>query len=145
LLFLANHDFTDDLNENGKLDAPEEKCAKFVVVDGCAFDWSRGTPIRYTGRELLVTNNTFNGLMAEAVGVYPTGEIAHRNWKPGHLAIRIVDNKIGTAARSVLAIFDLNPTKVDAVRAAPMEEQYTIERNEVTKTPAEVTYVPLRK
>ena len=145
LLFLANHDFTDDLNENGKLDSAEEKCAKYVVIDDCKFNWSRGTPIRYTGRELLVTNNQFNGVMLEPVGVYRTGEIAHRNWPAGHLSLRIVDNKIGTCARGVLNIFDLNPAKVDELRAAPVEAQYTVTGNIVAKSPADVIYTPLRK
>jgi hypothetical protein len=145
LLFLANHDFTDDLNENGKLDADEEKCAKFVVIADCTFDWSKGTPIRYTGRELLVTRSKFNGLMLEAVGVYPTGELAHRNWPAGHLAIRLIDNEIGTCARAVLNLFDLNPEKVTATQIAPVEKQYTLSGNKVTKTPVEVLYTPLRK
>jgi hypothetical protein len=145
LLFLANHDFTDDLNENGKLDADEEKCAKFIAVSGCSFDWKGGTPIRFTGRELLVSGSKFSGIMLEAVGVYPTGEIAHRNWSDGHLAIRLLDNEIGTCARAALNLFDLNLDKVEAVRKAPVEAQYSISGNKIAKTPADVVYTPLRK
>jgi hypothetical protein len=145
LLFLANHDFTDDLNENGKLDADEEKCAKFVVIAGCTFEWSRGTPIRYTGRELLVTSSKFTGLMLETVGVYPTGEVAHRTWPAGHYAIRVVDNEIGTCARAVLNFFEANPEQVERARAAPADAQATVTGNRVAKTPAEILYTPLRK
>jgi hypothetical protein len=145
LLFLANHDFPDDLNENDRLDADEEKCAKFVAIADCTFDWSRGTPIRYTGRELLVTRSKFTGLMTEVVGVYPTGEIAHRAWPAGHYAIRILDNEIGTCARAALNFFEANPEQVERTRAVPSEAQATVTANRVAKSPAEILYTPLRK
>jgi hypothetical protein len=145
LLFLANHDFTDDLNENDRLDADEEKCAKFVAIADCTFDWSRGTPIRYTGRELLVTRSKFTGLMTEVVGVYPTGEIAHRAWPAGHYAIRILDNEIGTCARAAVNFFEANPEQVERTRAVPSEAQATVAGNRVAKSPAEILYTPLRK
>jgi hypothetical protein len=144
LLFLANHDFTDDLDENGKIDPVEEKCAKFVVIAGNTFDWAGGTPIRFTGQNLLVEANTFNGVMLEVVGVYPTGEVAHRTWPAGHLKIRIVGNTVGNCARALLNIFDLNPAKVQLAQEAPLDLQYTVEGNIVAKTPEQVRFTPLR-
>lgn len=145
LLFLANHDFTDDLDENGKIDAPEEKCAKFVVISGCTFNWAGQTPIRFTGRDLLLEGNQFSGLMIEVVGVYPVGEVAHRSWPAGHLKIHLVDNTVGQCARAVLTIFDRDRAAVEQLRQVPVELQYSLENNRVGKTPVDVVYSPLRQ
>jgi hypothetical protein len=56
-----------------------------------------------------------------------------------------IDNEIGTCARAALNLFDTNPAKVEAVRSAPAEAQYTLSGNKITQAPAEVVYTPLRK
>jgi hypothetical protein len=144
LLFLANHDFTDDLDENGKIDPAEEKCAKFLVLDGNKFEGNFSTPIRLTGQNCLVTGYIARGRILELVGVYPVGEIAHRTWAAGELKIRVTDNNVGTCARGLLNLFALNPTKVDEVKKSALDEQYTLQGNQVEKSPAPVVYTPLR-
>ncbi len=144
LLFLANHDFTDDLNENGKIDPPEEKCAKFVVLAGNTFEGNFSTPVRLTGQNCLVTGNIAKGHMLELVGVYPVGEVAHRNWAPGELKIRVEDNTVGVCARALLNIFSLNRAGIEAIQTAPPEMQYTLQNNTVEKTPEQVHYTSMK-
>jgi hypothetical protein len=144
VLFLTNHDFTDDLNENGKIDPFEEKCAKFVVLDGNEFAGDVATPARITGQNCLVTQNIAKGRMLELVGVYPVGEIAHRNWKAGELRMRVTANVVGTCARALLNIFALDTEKVNEIKRSPVENQYTVENNQVEKAPESVRYTPLR-
>jgi len=142
LLFLANHDFTDDLNENGKIDADEEKCAKFLVISGNTFEGNISTPVRITGQNCLIANNIARGRMLELVGVYPTGEIAHRNWAAGELKMRVVDNQMGTCARAVLNVFASAKMKVEDIEATPRDVQCTVTGNAVEKTPAEYLITP---
>ncbi len=144
LLFLANHDFTDDLDENGRIDPPEEKCAKFLVLAGNTFLGDFSAPIRITGQNCLVAGNVAKGRMHELVGVYPVGEIAHRNWKPGELKLRVTGNSAGTCARGLVNIFAATPAKIDEIREAPPDVQYTVEENLVEKSPETVRYTPFK-
>ncbi len=142
LLFLANHDFTDDLNENGKLDPDEEKCAKFLVISGNHFEGNFPTPVRITGQNCLITENVAKGLMLELVGVYPTGEVAHRTWAAGELKMRVLDNQLGTCARAVLNVFASAKMKVEDIEASPPDVQRTVTGNTVVKTPKEYLITP---
>ncbi len=142
LLFLANHDFTDDQNENGKIDPVEEKCAKFLVIAGNRFEGRFSAPIRITGQNCLIAGNAAQGLMLEFVGVYPTGEIAHRNWAAGELKMRVLDNQLGTCARAVLNVFASAKMTVQDIEASPRDVQCTVTGNAVQKTPADYLITP---
>jgi hypothetical protein len=142
LLFLANHDFTDDLNENGRIDPDEEKCAKYLVIAGNTFNGNTPAPMRITGQNFLVTQNIALGVMSEFVGVYPVGEIAHRNWAPGELKIRVLDNQVGTCARALVNVFATAKLPVADIEASPAEVQRTVTGNSVVKAPALYVITP---
>jgi hypothetical protein len=144
-LFLTNHDFTDDRNEDGKIDPREEKCAKFLVLDGNTFHGAFSAPMRITGQNCLVTGNVAKATMLELLGVYPVGEIAHRTWGPGEIQIRVVGNSVGTCARAVVNIFIPTEEKLREVQRFPTEVQYTVEGNTVAKSPELVRYTVQKK
>jgi hypothetical protein len=144
LLFLANHDFTDDRNENGRIDADEEKCAKFLVLSGNTFEGNFSTPIRITGMNCLITGNKAAGRMLELVGVYPTGEIARRTWNYGNLGIRVTDNQAGTCARAVLNVFLQTKDLVREVEQTPAEGRHTLSGNTIEKTPKDVLITAMK-
>lgn len=89
-LFLANDDFTEDINGNGKIDREEERNAKYIVVQGNQFG-SSDIGFAATGENLLVRLNEVRGAV-NRIAKFGTrwASTNHPEWDANGTGIRYV-------------------------------------------------------
>ncbi|MBM4084145.1 MAG: right-handed parallel beta-helix repeat-containing protein [Planctomycetes bacterium] len=139
-LFLTNHDFTDDINENGQMERHEERSAKYIIIYGNTFNGNcPGIPVAMTGDESLVTKNKCTGrALYFAMSCLPRPfAMASRTY--GAMNMKIIGNTVGDCGKAFLRVF-VPKSRLDEIRALPEARQYTIRDNTTGKVPQLVEY-----
>lgn len=130
ILFLTNHDFTDDNNENGKIDREEERSPKYDVIYKNKFTGdTRGSCVAYAGENLLFMGNQISGKVGSVVNNSTGRPWAMASIPYGAYNIRIVGNTLN-AADYWLQV-SISKDLAEKVQALPPAQRYTIEANKV--------------
>src|SRR5690606_28985909 len=101
-LFLTNDDFTEDINENGRIDRPEERNAKYIIVVDNTFEGNLPTAVQVTGENVLVQGNVARGKFTNFVGVDPRFSHQAPELQYQFTDIYLIENAVGTCRRAFL-------------------------------------------
>src|SRR5690606_16028589 len=128
-LFLTNDDFTEDINENGRIDRPEERNAKYIVVVNNTFEGNTPTAVQVTGENVLVQHNRAPGTFNSFVGVDPRFSHQAPELQYRFTGIYVLDNVVGKCRRAFVLMSNGLPTPPDYT--PPVMGEYHIRGNVV--------------
>ncbi len=134
-LFLTNDDFSEDVNENGRLDRAEERNAKYIVTQGNTVDGRLSNVIQITGENVLATGNLVNGDINRLVGIDPRVAVQNPT-VPYHFDnIHVYDNIVtGNVGEGLLRMKNTTQQELDTTwpgRLLPTSGNYTVRDNVV--------------
>jgi hypothetical protein len=131
LLYLTNHDYTYDLNENGRIERNEERNAKYVVMSGCRINGRLPGVMTITGEQILLEKTTCTGDVGYLMRVDPPGPIAHGSYRHGEVGARLIDNTVAGRVHGALLIQRVFAARAAKAKALPADARYTLEGNTV--------------
>jgi chitodextrinase len=128
-LYLTNDDFTEDINENGRIDREEERNAKYIVIYDCLYNGGIYSGLQTTGENILFMKNRFTGGIRYAVGVDSRAASAFPELQYKFTNLFVVGN---TVPQNTFALLNLNNMGVSAPNIDPIMGQYRITGNRIS-------------
>jgi chitodextrinase len=128
-LYLTNDDFTEDINENGRIDREEERNAKYIVIYNCQYNGGIYSGLQTTGENILFMKNRFTGGIRYAVGVDSRAASAFPELQYKFTNLFVIGN---TVPQNTFALLNLNNMGVSAPNIDPIMGQYRITGNRIS-------------